>query len=249
MEFRRVGDALLRSPHSIIPSPSMSLRASQRPLISLSTLSTPFQQRSFSTTRPTLAAAPQRAPPPPPPPPPNEPDDLSASLDSLIGHSILDTPSKPPAPRSSSTDFNAAYGRSTFGSSNRAAPGGPPAPYARSLDFSRMQMPEGTPSMPSKMPPPPSPLAASAAPPRFNASSGRSITLDPSKGRDLIRGLGMLNSLVARNRVKADVHAQRFHERAGLKRKRLHGERWRKRFKVGFRSLTERVAELTRKGW
>ncbi|KAF2489298.1 hypothetical protein BU16DRAFT_531617 [Lophium mytilinum] len=244
MEFRRVGDALLRSPHCIIPSPSIFLRASQRPLISLST----SHQRSFTTTRPAFAAAPQRAPAPPRTTTPAAPDELTESLNSLINSSILDTPSRPPPARSSSANISAAFGKTSFGNYAPRTPArGPPS--SRGLDFDRMQMPAGTPSMPSNLPPPPTPLAAQAAPPRFNASSGRSIELDPMKGRDLIRGLGMLNSLVSRNKVKSDVHAQRFHERAGLKRKRLHGERWRKRFKVGFRSLTERVAELTRKGW
>ncbi|PSN69160.1 hypothetical protein BS50DRAFT_572322 [Corynespora cassiicola Philippines] len=85
--------------------------------------------------------------------------------------------------------------------------------------------------------------------PRLNASYGRSIQLDDNKGRDIVRGLGMLGSLMARNKVKADVMRQRFHERPGLKRKRLNSERWRARFKIGFNQVTARVTELTRKGW
>lgn len=59
----------------------------------------------------------------------------------------------------------------------------------------------------------------------------------------------MLGSLMSRNRVRADFQKQRYHERAGLKRKRLKSERWRARFKVGFYEVTRRVTELTRKGW
>jgi hypothetical protein len=85
--------------------------------------------------------------------------------------------------------------------------------------------------------------------PRLNPTYGRAVELDASRGRDLVRGIGMLGSLMARNRVRHDMMKQRFHERGGLKRKRLNSERWRARFKKGFTDVTARVSELTRKGW
>jgi small subunit ribosomal protein MRP21 len=85
--------------------------------------------------------------------------------------------------------------------------------------------------------------------PRLNPTYGKAVELDPSRGRDIVRGIGMLGSLVARNAVKKEFNKQRFHERGGLKRKRLASERWRARFKIGFREVTARVSELTRKGW
>jgi len=85
--------------------------------------------------------------------------------------------------------------------------------------------------------------------PRLNPTYGRSVELDAKRGRDIVRGIGMLGSLIARNRVKNDFMRQRYHERGGLKRKRLASERWRARFKQGFRDITGRVTELTRKGW
>jgi len=85
--------------------------------------------------------------------------------------------------------------------------------------------------------------------PRLNPTYGRTVDLDVSRGRDIVRGIGMLGSLMARNRVRSDFNKQRFHERGGLKRKRLASERWRARFKKGFREVTARVTELTRKGW
>lgn len=85
--------------------------------------------------------------------------------------------------------------------------------------------------------------------PRLNPTYGRSVDLDASRGRDIVRGIGMLGSLVARNRVKRDFQTQRYHERGGLKRKRLNSERWRRRFNLGFKHVTGRVMELTRKGW
>jgi len=85
--------------------------------------------------------------------------------------------------------------------------------------------------------------------PRLTPSYGRKVELDPTRGRDLVRGINMLGSLMARNKVRADFMKQRYHERAGLKRKRLKTERWRARFKIGFQAVTARVTELTRKGW
>ena len=85
--------------------------------------------------------------------------------------------------------------------------------------------------------------------PHLNPTYGRAVDLDASRGRDLVRGIGMLGSLMARNKVRHDMMKQRFHERPGLKRKRLNSERWRAKFKRGFEHVTARVAELTRKGW
>jgi small subunit ribosomal protein MRP21 len=85
--------------------------------------------------------------------------------------------------------------------------------------------------------------------PRLNPTYGRTVELDASRGRDLVRGIGMLGSLVSRNKIKHNMMKQRFHERGGLKRKRLNSERWRARFKKGFVEVTRRVSELTGKGW
>lgn len=90
---------------------------------------------------------------------------------------------------------------------------------------------------------------AFASYPRLNPSYGRTIDLDPTRGRDIVRGIGMMGSMMARNKVKLDFNRQKFHERGGLKRKRLNSERWRARFKEGFKQVTGRVNELTRKGW
>ena len=85
--------------------------------------------------------------------------------------------------------------------------------------------------------------------PRLTPSYGRKVELDVSRGRDLVRGISMLGSLMTRNQVRADFNKQRYHERPGLKRKRLNSQRWRRRFKAGFDAVTARVTELTRKGW
>jgi hypothetical protein len=130
-----------------------------------------------------------------------------------------------------------------------------PAIRRPGLDFESMAVPDSDlhPSLSNK----PSDAASLATQqeqtfasyPRLNPTYGRTVDLDVSRGRDIVRGIGMLGSLMARNKVKADFNKQRFHERGGLKRKRLASERWRARFKAGFKEVTGRVSELTKKGW
>jgi small subunit ribosomal protein MRP21 len=61
--------------------------------------------------------------------------------------------------------------------------------------------------------------------------------------------LRTLEVLCARNRIKQDFNRQKFHERPGLKRKRLATERWRKDFKQRFRGVVGRVGDLRVQGW
>ncbi|EDU44290.1 ribosomal protein s21 protein [Pyrenophora tritici-repentis] len=143
------------------------------------------------------------------------------------------------------------FGAGTFASSNSMRPSRKP-----SLSFDDMDLPPDSilnPSLANK----PSDAASLAVQqenifaqyPRLNPAYGRSVDLDNSRGRDIVRGIGMLGSLMARNKVKRDFNKQRYHERGGLKRKRLASERWRARFMVGFKAVTHRVTQLTRKGW
>jgi ribosomal protein S21 len=81
--------------------------------------------------------------------------------------------------------------------------------------------------------------------------------LRPSTGRtvertgtvDVARAFALLQQACGKNKVARDFTKQRFHERPGLKRKRLKSERWRARFKLGFRATVQRVQELRAQGW
>ena len=84
---------------------------------------------------------------------------------------------------------------------------------------------------------------------RSRPSVGRTIEVIPERGVDFGRALRNLEISCAVNRVKQDLSRQRFHERPGLKRKRLKSERWRKMFKESFRATVMRVKEMRRKGW
>jgi small subunit ribosomal protein MRP21 len=83
----------------------------------------------------------------------------------------------------------------------------------------------------------------------LSPGTGRTIEVDENNPTDLGLRLRQLEMLVARNKIRLDIRRQKFHERGGLKRKRLASERWRRRFRTGFNKTVTRVQELRRKGW
>lgn len=84
---------------------------------------------------------------------------------------------------------------------------------------------------------------------RSRPTVGRTVEVDNGRGADLGQALRRLDVLCNANRVRADQSRQRFHERPGAKRKRLHSERYRKLFKESFKAAVGRVKEMRRKGW
>ena len=74
-------------------------------------------------------------------------------------------------------------------------------------------------------------------------------TVHVSRNVDVARSFRLLNAQVSQNKVRRQAQLQREHERPGLKRKRLKCERWRARFKRGFKATVNRVTELTKQGW
>lgn len=84
---------------------------------------------------------------------------------------------------------------------------------------------------------------------RSRPSIGRTIEVNQERGGDFGRALRSLEILCNVNRVRQDLMRQRFHERPGLKKKRLKSERWRKLFRESFRATVGRVQEMRRKGW
>lgn len=97
--------------------------------------------------------------------------------------------------------------------------------------------------------PPAEPQAPPTPPVKLNSTVGRSIPVNESRGMDVGRAFRTLEMRCAQNKVKNDFMRQRFHERPGLKRKRLASERWRKRFKDNFRETIKLVQGLKKQGW
>ena len=84
---------------------------------------------------------------------------------------------------------------------------------------------------------------------RSRPTVGRTIEVVPERGMDVGRALKSLHRLCSQNKVASDVRKQRFHERPGMKRKRLKSQRWRRAFKASFQATVMRVKEMRRKGW
>lgn len=82
---------------------------------------------------------------------------------------------------------------------------------------------------------------------RLVPRTGRTIHV--TRNADVARSFQLLSIHVSSNRVRHDLNSQRYHERPGLKRKRLKSERWQKRFQKGFKACVKRVRELTKQGW
>ncbi|KAH7379573.1 hypothetical protein BKA66DRAFT_466297 [Pyrenochaeta sp. MPI-SDFR-AT-0127] len=186
-------------------------------------------------------------------------DETSQAIDSLFsGIPTAKSPAyanRTATNASSSDELRAARASHVFGSEFSSPSRSRPSRRPPGLNFDSMALPSDllNPTLSNK-PSDASSLAVQqeetfANYPRLNPTYGRTVDLDASRGRDIVRGIGMLGSLMARNKVKSDFNKQRFHERGGLKRKRLNSERWRARFKKGFQAVTGRVSELTRKGW
>jgi small subunit ribosomal protein MRP21 len=82
---------------------------------------------------------------------------------------------------------------------------------------------------------------------RLTPSTGRTVVIGGNI--DVGRGFRLLEQSCGRNKVRSDFNKQRFHERPGLKRKRLKSMRWRKRFMEGFRATVTRVKQMKAQGW
>jgi hypothetical protein len=116
------------------------------------------------------------------------------------------------------------------------------------LDITRMAQPPGaSPSSLMEMIRSQELMPTTKNPLRLTPQIGRTITLGP--GIDLIRGIRLLEHSCIRNRVRGDFNRQRFHERPGLRRKRLKSMRWRKNFMISFRHTVDRVKQLRLQGW
>jgi hypothetical protein len=88
---------------------------------------------------------------------------------------------------------------------------------------------------------------------RAAAVTGRTVFVKPFFGENAAtsapQALNVLNRLVKKQGIRSKSNYQRFHERKGLKKKRLRMVRWRMQFKRGFRETVRRVMELKRQGW
>ncbi|WPG99878.1 Hypothetical protein R9X50_00269800 [Acrodontium crateriforme] len=96
---------------------------------------------------------------------------------------------------------------------------------------------------------PPLPLEDKPFTIKLGPTVGRTVNVDTKRGTDVASAFRQLDIQCNQNRVRADFNRQRFHERPGLKRKRLRRERWRRRFQQGFNEVVQRVQKMRTQGW
>ncbi|KAK2022144.1 hypothetical protein LX32DRAFT_630440 [Colletotrichum zoysiae] len=91
------------------------------------------------------------------------------------------------------------------------------------------------------------PTSQQEPPLRTRPPTGRTIHV--TNNMDLAKAIKQLTYQTNKNKTKTIARLQKFHERPGKKRKRLHSERWRARFKEAFVATVKRVQELKNQGW
>lgn len=88
-------------------------------------------------------------------------------------------------------------------------------------------------------------------PMKFDATTGRTVNVSGASKQsiDVAKAFTLVEINCSRNKVRMMANKQRFHERGGLKRKRLRRQRWQKRFMEGFKATISRVRHLRKQGW
>lgn len=86
-------------------------------------------------------------------------------------------------------------------------------------------------------------------PMRLGPNVGRTVKVNVARNMDVARAFRQLEINCRVNQVKQDAARQRFHERPGLKRKRVRSERWRRTFKEGFKGMIALVKKMKKQGW
>ena len=98
----------------------------------------------------------------------------------------------------------------------------------------------------------PAPLEPAEPPPppfALDRGTGRTLRVDAARGMDVGRAFRMMEIRCSTNAVRRMAMDQRFHERPGLRRKRLRMARWRKNFNNGFSETINEVYAMRRQGW
>lgn len=268
MELRRAADALLRSnvsPLATLLAPSSnSLWTSQRQLTSTRT-STSCSRRYFVTSNRNSAVRPSPTTSAPRPAEDASNDSRSKNEDVVeaLSSSLWNKPSRASpfnrqSPRAATFGWNAhptsADMLSQLSSKYQTPRPGLSRDHGR-VDTDKMLLPASREensnlshdiltSIDTSVTPS---AAVHKIPLRLNPSMGRHVSVTATV--DVARAFRNVDMNCARNKVRSDASKQRYHERPGLKRKRLVRERWRKRFSEGFKATVTRVKQLKHQGW
>lgn len=96
---------------------------------------------------------------------------------------------------------------------------------------------------------PKSEIKLGPAPMRLNPMTGRTVFVDPARGVDVAKAFKQLDVMCNQRGIKRELRAQMFHERPGLKRKRLRSQRWRGRFRKLHAAMLSRASSMRKMGW
>ncbi|KAF8441843.1 hypothetical protein BGX38DRAFT_1331828 [Terfezia claveryi] len=175
-------------------------------------------------------------------PPNKQPKANSATLNSLLGGLLTDSP--PPTTTTTTTTITttAATTATTAASATPFLAATPCPLHSPPAAATPPAYPPAlrTPSYPTSDSPAPAPRRI----PRMGPTAGRSVLVQG----DVTVAFTRLRSLVQANRVRSDMMKQRFHERPGLKKKRLKRERHRRRFKEAFKRMVGVVLDMKNRG-
>lgn len=275
MELRRAADALLRCQSSplatlLIPSSTLRLQGGKQ----LAPRSSPHDscRRAFTTTslrssyKPTVTTS---AAQPPPKDEQNRSEeakprtnihDAAKNLGWLQGGGSRSRNPQtqegnggaPRLPRDRELAMNGGSSADDLLQSMNKAFSSPGSRSSGGIDLSRMQNPpsHNGPGLESEM----MSIINSTMLPKTEKIP---IRLSPSIGKtikvqgniDVARGFKLMEQSCTRNGVRRDAQYQKFHERRGMKKKRLLRVRWRKRFMAGFKATVGRVKKLKKQGW
>lgn len=245
MDFVRAGEALLRSSQPILPLLAPSAYRTTAPRRIAQCLRQQQPSRALSTT-------PRQR---------SDTDDFSKLLDDTLDQnkrvptapqgrtSRFGSPRAQQNQRTSPSDrLSAERARSSF--DDLLGEMRNPTRSTRSTGDEISQMLDvGAAINPNRAPVPAAPQAPPTPPVKLNSTVGRTIDVNENRGMDVGRAFRTLEMRCAQNSVRKDFQRQRYHERNGLKRKRLKSERWRKRFKESFRATIKLVQGLKKQGW
>ena len=168
-------------------------------------------------------------------------------LDQTLGSLPNPTKREPSTPNIQSSADKTRNALETFLERERGAR--TPGQVAQSMDFPGPADPQGNPSTRLLNSIKLKPAVRAKRTIRSRPTVGRTIEVYQEGGQHVAGALKKLDILCQVNRIRSDQFRQRFHERPGLKRKRLKSERWRRLFKASFKMTVARVQEMRRKGW
>lgn len=255
MDLMKAGETIMRSSHSLMPLLAPTYRQPARRAVFSQCRAQPMRasaSRSFATSMrryqddSAVKTSPQQ---------PANPRTASQEISSILDGALDMKKGTPTTPTGRTSRFASNYAQTTSSparaqleadrQSNRSSMDDLMAGLLGPSTGGRRDI-AGSLNPRARSGPPPMPQPA---PMKLGPTLGKTVYVDNQRGIDVARAFRNMEITVVRNKVRRDFNAQRFHERGGTKRKRLHSQRWRLRFKAGFQAAVKRILKMKKQGW